>query len=460
MFETISEKFGGVLRRLRGKAFLSEKNIAEAMQEIRLALLEADVNYKVVKDFVDTVTKKAVGAAVLKSVQPGQQVVKVVYDELVGLMGPVEPGIPHPASPTVIMLAGLQGSGKTTTAAKLGNWLLHKGRRSMLVAADVRRPAAIEQLKILGQELGLEVFSREGQPPDIAVKAIERAKLLGTSDVILDTGGRLHIDQEMMKEAGEIARRTSPHQIYLVCDAMTGQDAVTSAKAFDDRLALDGVILTKLDGDARGGAALSVKAVTGKPIKFVGVGEKLDKLEEFHPDRMANRILGMGDVVSLVEKAQDAIDAEEAVKMQEKLLKAEFTFEDFLKQLGAMRKMGSLKDILSMIPGLGPQAGALNVSDEEITRVEAIIRSMTPSERRKPDIIDGHRRLRIARGSGTAPEDVSGLLKQFRQMRDLMKAMGSGRVGPQALSSLLAPGARIKSFKQRSHRKRKPRRKR
>jgi len=330
----------------------------------------------------------------------------------------------------------------------------------MLVAADVQRPAAIEQLKILGQQLGVEVFSREGNPPDICVKAIERARLVGTSDVILDTAGRLHIDETMMKEVKEIARRTQPHQVYLVCDAMTGQDAVTSAKAFNEELALDGVILTKLDGDARGGAALSVKAVTGKPIKFVGVGEKLDKLEEFHPDRMANRILGMGDVVSLVEKAKESIDAEEAARMQAKLLKAEFTFEDFLKQLGAMRKMGSLKDILAMIPGMGSQLGGLNVSDDEITRVEAIIQSMTPAERRKPDIIDGARRLRIARGSGTAPEDVSGLLKQFRQMRDLMKAMGSGRVGPQALSSLMTPGMRVPSFKQRSKRKKKPRRKR
>ncbi len=359
------------------------------------------------------------------------------------------------------MLAGLQGSGKTTTAAKLAAWLLHKGRRPMLVAADVQRPAAIEQLKILGKQLDVEVFSREGNPPDICVKAVERAKLMGTSDVILDTAGRLHIDEAMMKEVKDIARRASPHQVYLVCDAMTGQDAVTSAKAFDDELALDGVILTKLDGDARGGAALSVKAVTGKPIKFVGVGEKLDKLEEFHPDRMANRILGMGDVVGLVEKAQETMDAEEAAAMQQKMLKAEFTFDDFLKQLGQMRKMGSLKDILSMIPGLGSQLGALNVSDDEITRVEAIIKSMTARERRDPELIDGSRRARIARGSGTAPEDVSGLLKQFRQMRDMMKAIGSGkRGGMDALSGMFNPGAHARPFKQRSKRKKKARKKR
>ncbi len=460
MFETISEKFSGVFKRLSGKAILSEKNIAEAMGEVRLALLEADVNFKVVKSFVDTVTKKSLGEKVLRSISPGQQVIKIVHDELVELMGPVEPGIPHPETPTVIMLAGLQGSGKTTTAAKLANYLLRKGRRSMLVAADVQRPAAIEQLKILGEQLGLEVFSREGRPPDICAKAVERAKLVGIGDVIIDTAGRLHIDDEMMKEVKEIARRTSPHQIYLVCDAMTGQDAVTSAKAFNDELSLDGVILTKLDGDARGGAALSVKAVTGKPIKFTGVGEKIDKLEEFYPDRMASRILGMGDVVSLVEKAKETIDAEDAAKMQEKLLKAEFTFEDFLKQLGQMKKMGSLKEILSMIPGMGSQLGSLNVSDDELTKVEAIIHSMTATERRRPDIIDGQRRLRIARGSGTAPEDVSGLLKQFRQMRDMMRAVGSGRMGMGSLAGMMNPGARMKPFKMRSKRKKKPRRKR
>ena len=462
MFETISQKFEGVFRRLSGKAIISEKNIADAMSEVRLALLEADVNYKVVKDFVDRVQRKSIGEKVLRAISPGQQFIKIVHDELVELMGPVDPGVPHPASPTVILLAGLQGSGKTTTAAKLANYLLHKGRRAMLVAADVQRPAAIEQLKILGAEVGIEVFSREGNPPDICAKAIERARLIGTSDVILDTAGRLHVDEEMMKEVKEIARRCEPQQVYLVCDAMTGQDAVTSAKAFDAELALDGVILTKLEGDARGGAALSVKAVTGKPIKFIGVGEKLDKLEEFHPDRMANRILGMGDVVTLVEKAQENIDAEEAAAMQEKLLRAEFTFDDFLKQLGQMKKMGSLKDILAMVPGLGSQLGSLDIDDDEITRVEAIIQSMTPTERRKPDVIDGSRRARIAEGSGTMPEDVSGLLKQFRQMRDMMRMIGSGgkRLGPEALSGMFAPGAHVRPFKQRSKRKRKPRKKR
>ena len=458
MFEAITEKFERVVRRLRGKAIITEKNVAEAMRDVRMALLEADVSYKVVRDFVKTVEKKALGAAVLKSVSPAQQFVKIVHDELVSLMGPVEPGIPQTGSPTVTMLAGLQGSGKTTTAAKLANYLVRKGRLPMLVAADVRRPAAVEQLKILGADLGVEVFSGEGNAPDICVRAVERARLVGTSDVILDTAGRLHIDAEMMKEVRDIARRTKPQQVYLVCDAMTGQDAVNSAKAFDEELSLDGVILTKLDGDARGGAALSVKAVTGKPIKFIGVGEKIDKLEEFHPDRMADRILGMGDVVSLVEKARETIDADEAALMQEKMLKAEFTFEDFRKQLGQMRKMGGLKDILSMVPGLGSKMSGIDVSDDEITKVEAIIQSMTPAERRKPDLIDGPRRRRIANGSGVQSEDVSGLVKQFRQMRDMMQALGSGRISPESLGAMMQPGARVKGFKKRSKRKRKPRR--
>ncbi len=458
LFEAITEKFEGVVRRLRGKAIITEKNVADAMREVRMALLEADVNYAVVREFVKTVEKKALGADVLKSVSPAQQFVKIVHDELVELMGPVEPGIPQPDSPTIIMLAGLQGSGKTTTAAKVASYLLRKGRRPSMVAADVQRPAAVEQLKILGGQLGVEVFSGEGKAPDICVRAVERARLVGTSDVILDTAGRLHIDEEMMMEVKDIARRTEPHQVYLVCDAMTGQDAVNSAKAFDEELSLDGVILTKLDGDARGGAALSVKAVTGKPIKFIGVGEKLDKLEEFHPDRMADRILGMGDVVSLVEKARETVDAEEAARMQEKMLKAEFTFEDFHKQLGQMRKMGGIKDILSMVPGLGSQMGGLDISDGELTRIEAMIQSMTPAERRKPDLIDQSRRRRIARGSGVQAEDVSGLVKQFRQMRDMMQAIGSGRVSPSSLGTLMQPGAKIKGFKRRSKRKRRPRR--
>lgn len=453
MFEAITEKFEGVFKRLRGKAIITEKNVADAMREVRMALLEADVNYQVVRDFVKAVSKKAVGEGVLKSVSPAQQFVKIVHDELVELMGPVEAGVPQPGSPTVIMLAGLQGSGKTTTAAKLAAYLAKKGRQPCLVAADVRRPAAIEQLRILGSQLGVEVFAGEGSPPDICVRAVERARLVGTSDVIIDTAGRLHIDGEMMKEVREIARRTEPHQVYLVCDAMTGQDAVTSAKAFDEELSLDGVILTKLDGDARGGAALSVKAVTGKPIKFVGVGEKLDKLEEFHPDRMANRILGMGDVVGLVEKAREMIDAEEAARMQEKLLKAEFTFEDFQKQLGAMRKMGGIKDVLAMVPGLGSKLGGLDISGDELNQVEAIIRSMTPRERRKPDIIDRSRRHRIALGSGVADAEVSGLLKQFRQMRDMMKAIGGGRMDPSAITGMMNPGARMRPYKQRSKRK-------
>ncbi len=460
MFEAITAKFNDAFRRLRGKAIITEKNVADAMAEVRTALLEADVNYRVVRDFVGRVQKKALGERVLRSVSPAQQFVKIVHDELVELMGPVEPGVPKPDSPTVIMLAGLQGSGKTTTAAKLASYLLRKGRRSLMVAADVRRPAAVEQLKVLGGQLDIEVFSGQGEAPDICVRAVERARLLGASDVIIDTAGRLHIDDEMMKEAREIAERTKPHQIYLVCDAMTGQDAVNSAKAFDEQLALDGVILTKLDGDARGGAALSVKAVTGKPIKFVGVGEKLDKLEEFHPERMADRILGMGDVVSLVEKARDTIDAEEAARMQQKMLKAEFTLDDFLKQLGQVRRMGGIREILAMVPGVGSQVPGLDVSEGEMKRVEAIIQSMTPRERARPDTIDGSRRRRIALGSGTAMEEVSGLLKQFRQMRDMMKAIGGGKIGPGALTAMLKPGARIRPHKKRSKRKRMRRKRR
>ncbi|MHC4711966.1 MAG: signal recognition particle protein [Planctomycetota bacterium] len=456
----MTAKFNDAFRRLRGKAIITEKNVADAMAEVRTALLEADVNYRVVRDFVGRVQKKALGERVLRSVSPAQQFVKIVHDELVELMGPVEPGVPKPDSPTVIMLAGLQGSGKTTTAAKLAGYLLRKGRRSLMVAADVRRPAAVEQLKVLGGQLDIEVFSGQGEAPDICVRAVERARLLGASDVIIDTAGRLHIDDEMMKEAREIAERAKPHQVYLVCDAMTGQDAVNSAKAFDEQLALDGVILTKLDGDARGGAALSVKAVTGKPIKFVGVGEKLDKLEEFHPERMADRILGMGDVVSLVEKARDTIDAEEAARMQEKMLKAEFTLDDFLKQLGQVRRMGGIREILAMVPGVGSQVPGLDVSEGEMKRVEAIIRSMTPQERTRPDTIDGSRRRRIAIGSGTAMEEVSGLLKQFRQMRDMMKAIGGGKIGPGALTAMLKPGARIRPHKKRSKRKRMRRKRR
>jgi signal recognition particle subunit SRP54 len=352
MFESLSENLGNVFRRLRGHGRLNEKNIRDGMREVRTALLEADVSYKVVKDFVGEVTERAVGQDVVKHVRPDQQVVKVVYDELVKLMGETNVAIkPNPTGPTVIMMAGLQGSGKTTTCGKLALYLKKKGYRPLLVAADMQRPAAVDQLKIIGDETGFPVyFEEKGRPPKICRRAIKHAEKNDLNVVILDTAGRLHIDEPLMEELEDIVRKVSPQEILLITDAMSGQDAVTSSKEFNDRLEISGVILTKLDGDARGGAALSIRAVTGKPIKFVGVGEKYDKLEEFHPERMADRILGMGDVRTLVEKAQDTITQEEAEKMQEKLLKQTFDFTDFLKSMQQIRKMGSMKDVLGMIP--------------------------------------------------------------------------------------------------------------
>jgi len=423
MFESLSKSLGEALRKLRGRGRLTEDNIKEGLREVRIALLEADVSYKVVKDFIQKVTERAVGEQVIKSVTPGQQIVKIVHDELVSLMGPVDSSIPFASQGiTVIMLAGLQGSGKTTTSAKLAKLLQSKGRHPLLVAADVIRPAAIEQLKILGQQLNIPVYSEQGsRAPKICQNALKHAEQTGRDVAILDTQGRLHVDAEMMAEVREIAEKVKPHQIFLVCDAMTGQDAVNSAAEFNRQLELTGVILTKLDGDARGGAALSVKAVTGKPIKFVGVGEKLDRLEEFHPDRMASRILGMGDVVTLVEKAQLAIDEEKAEELEKKIRKDQLSLDDFLDQLQQVKKMGPLKEILSMIPGLGSKMEGVQVDEGQLKRVEAIIRSMTPEERAKPDLVDHSRRHRIAKGSGTATHDVNQLLKQFRQMRKTLK---------------------------------------
>ena len=437
MFESLSEKLSAVVRNLSGRGRLSEANIQDALGEVRTALLEADVNYRVAREFVDRVREKAIGQEVLKTLRPEQVFIKCIHDELVEVMGPVDPRIPYASSPpTVILLAGLQGSGKTTTAGKLALHLTHEGHRPMLVACDCHRPAAVEQLMIVGSQVDVPVFSEGlGDPVQIARHGVKAAGAENCDVVIVDTAGRLHIDQAMMQEIKEIARRIEPHQVYLVCDAMTGQDAVTSATEFNAALELDGVILTKLDGDARGGAALSVKAVTGKPIKFVGVGEKMDRLEPFHPDRMAGRILGMGDVVSLVEKAQAAVDQDEAVRLQEKIRKAEFGLDDFLKQIRQMRKMGPLKEILSMIPGMGSAMKDLPVDEGELDQTEAVINSMTPQERARPDLIDAPRRRRIARGSGVEPQDVSGLVKSFGQVRDLMKQMqgagafGKGRAG-------------------------------
>ncbi len=428
MFEALTNKFNDVFRSLSGQGRISEANVRDAMREVRTALLEADVNYKVVKDFCESVVQKALGAEVIKSLHPGQMMVKIVNDELTALMGPVDTRIYYVSpGPTIIMLAGLQGSGKTTTAGKLGKYLVSKGKHPLLVADDLQRPAAIDQLIALGGQLDIPVYHEEGTKNAVAVarNAVKFAKGNGHDVMVLDTAGRLHIDNELMTELSQVCEAVQPQQIYLVCDAMTGQDAVNSAKEFNDRLELDGVILTKLDGDARGGAALSVKAVTGKPIKFIGVGEKLDKLEEFHPDRMAGRILGMGDVVSLVEKAQEQFDADEAMKMQEKMAKGSFTFDDFLKQMQSMKKMGGMKDILKLLPGVGSQMAGMDIDDKEIARMEAIVHSMTPEERRDPDVIDGSRRRRIARGSGMQPHDVSGLVKTFDQTRQMMKAMSS-----------------------------------
>ena len=464
MFESLTEKFNNVFRSLSGRGRITEANISDAMRDVRKALLEADVNYNVVKAFCKDVTQAALGAEVIKSLHPGQVMIKIVSDELTKLMGPVDTRIYFVSpGPTIIMLAGLQGGGKTTTAAKLAKYLVANGKKPLLVADDLQRPAAIEQLVILGQQLGIDVYSEEGKNPvKVAQNSVRHAKENAHDVVVLDTAGRLHIDEDMMSQIADVAKAVTPHQIYLVCDAMTGQDAVNSAKEFNERLELDGVILTKLDGDARGGAALSVKAVTGKPIKFIGVGEKLDKLEEFHPDRMASRILGMGDVVTLVEKAQEQFDVEEAVKLQKKMAKGSFGFDDFLKQMQAVKKMGGMKDMLKLLPGMDAQMKDLDLDDAEIGQMEAIVHSMTLRERRDPDLIDSPRRRRIAAGAGVQPHDVSGLVKTFLRSRDMMKALSGGSFG--GLKALFSGGFNLGSIsqmmsagrkiKQRSKRKR------
>jgi len=425
MFESIANSLNAVFKKLRAKGVLTEQNIEEGMREVRMALLEADVSFKVARDFIKAVTDRALGQQVIKSVSPGQQIVKIVHDELVRLMGPTDPSIPYAQNGvTVIMLCGLQGSGKTTTAGKLGAFIRKQGHSPMLVAADVQRPAAIEQLKVLGKQLDLPVFSEPTfTPPAICKMSVRAAEQAARDVVILDTAGRLHIDEALMAELRDVDAKVKPHLKLLVTDAMTGQDAVNSAREFNEKLGIDGVILTKLDGDARGGAALSIKAITGKPIKFVGVGEKLDRLEEFHAERMATRILGMGDVVSFVEKAQQNIDKQQAEELQKKLLKGKFTFDDFYQQLQQLKKMGPLQDLLKMI-GFGGMDGLDEMGEEEMPRLEAAILAMTPEERRHPELIDGSRRLRIANGSGNEIQDVNALLKQFKQMRKMMKGFG------------------------------------
>ncbi len=427
MFEALTEKFGQVFRQLSGRGRISEENVRDAMREVRTALLEADVHYQVVQTFCDDVTKKALGTEVIQSLHPGQLMVKIVQDELTALMGPVDTRIYFVSpAPTIVMMAGLQGSGKTTHCGKLGKYLLDKGKTPLLVACDLQRPAAIDQLEIVAQQVGAGFFKVPGEtnPVKVARQALSHAETTGHDVMVIDTAGRLHIDEEMMKQAEDIASAVQPHQIYLVCDAMTGQDAVNSAKEFNERLELDGVILTKFDSDARGGAALSVKAVTGKPIKFIGVGEKMDALEEFHPDRMAGRILGMGDMVSLVEKAQEAFDAEQQAQMQQKMAKGKFTLTDFMQQMRQMQKMGPLKQIMKLMPGMGADSEMLNMlSGDEFKKMEAIIQSMTPAERDEPSRIEASRRRRIARGAGSEPQDVSGLVKSFTQASTMMKQM-------------------------------------
>jgi signal recognition particle subunit SRP54 len=443
VFENLSQRLQGVFSRLTGRGRLSEADIDAAMREVRLALLEADVNFEVVKDFVARVRERALGADVMRSLTPGQTVVKIVLDELTTLMGASESKLAFSGRiPNVVMLVGLQGSGKTTATAKLANLLRKQGRRPLLVACDVYRPAAIDQLEALGRELDIPVYRGESgaDPVDIAKAGVKAAVADMRDTVIVDTAGRLHVDDAMMDEAARIRDAVRPDQVLMVIDAMTGQDAVTAAVAFAERVDFDGVIVTKLDGDARGGAALSVRSVTGKPIKFVGVGEKLDALEPFHPDRMAQRILGMGDVVSLIEKAQENVAAEDAAELEKRLRASDFTLDDFLSQLQQVRKMGSLKDIVGMIPGMGAaqraQLADAKVDEKALDRTQAIIQSMSAAERRKPALINGHRRVRIAAGSGTSVQEVNRLLEQFTQSKKMMKQMMKGKGAARGMSPM------------------------
>jgi signal recognition particle subunit SRP54 len=431
MFDSLSGKLENVFKKLRGRGVLKEDDVKEAMREVRLALLEADVNFKVVKDFIGRVQERAVGQEILSSLTPGQQVVKIVHEELVALLGGVQSKLflsPNP--PTVIMLVGLQGSGKTTTAGKLARNFKKDGRRVMLVPADTRRPAAIQQLKTLAKQVGVEAYESDQQDPvTICREAVKQAASSLYEVVILDTAGRLQIDEPLMEELRKIKSGVKPHEILFVADAMTGQEAVNIASKFNTDLGFDGVVLTKLDGDARGGAALSVKAVTGKPLKFTGMGEKLDALEPFHPDRMASRILGMGDVMSLIEKAQETVDQEEALKLAKKLKKNSFDLDDFRNQLKQVKKMGGIQSIMGMIPGMGKmKLPEDDQSEKELTKVDAIISSMTPRERADYTLVNGSRRARIAKGSGTQVQDVNRLLKQFAEMRKMMKSMTSGKM--------------------------------
>lgn len=430
MLDNLGSRFQEIFKKVRGHGKLSESNIKEALREVKMSLLEADVNYKVVKDFTAKIQEKAIGTDVLKGINPSQQFIKIVNDELVELLGGTNARLTKGVrNPTILMLAGLQGAGKTTFAAKLGNYLKKQGEKVLMVGADVYRPAAIKQLQVLGEQTGIEVYSEENHQDAVGIceRGLAKAKELGSTYMIIDTAGRLHIDEKLMEELKEIKRLTRPQEILLVVDAMIGQDAVNLAESFNNVLNIDGVVLTKLDGDTRGGAALSIKAVVGKPIKFVGVGEKIDDIELFHPERLVSRILGMGDVVSLVEKAQSAINEEDAKSLEEKIRTQKFDLDDFLKQLQNIKKLGSLGSILKMIPGMG-QIGDLAPAEKEMKKVEAIIQSMTKEERKKPEILKASRKQRIAKGSGTEVADVNRLLKQFEQMKAMMKMFSGGKM--------------------------------
>lgn len=430
MFENLSDRLERSFKAIKGQSRISELNVAETIKDIRKALLDADVNYKISKSFTETVKEKALGQNVLTAVQPGQMMTKIVHDELIALMGGQMQDINLKGNPCVILIAGLQGSGKTTFAAKLANQLKNKkGKQPLLIAGDVYRPAAIDQLKVLGEQINVPVYTEEGNmnPVKIAKAGIKFAKQNGQNLVIVDTAGRLAIDEEMMKEISEVKNAINPQETLFVVDSMTGQDAVNTAKEFNDRLDFDGVVLTKLDGDTRGGAALSIKAVVNKPIKFVGTGEKIDALDVFHPDRMADRILGMGDIVSLVEKAQEQFDAEEARKLQKRIAKNQFDFNDFLNQIQQIKKMGNMKDLAGMIPGVGKAIKNMDFDDDTFKGIESIIQSMTPQERENPIVLNGSRRKRIAEGSGTSVQEVNKLIKQFDETRKMMKMMSGGK---------------------------------
>jgi signal recognition particle subunit SRP54 len=437
MFEDLSQKLEVVFKKLRGEGKITEANVTESLREVRRVLLDADVNYKVVKQFIDDVQKRSVGQEVLQSITPGQLIVKIIFDELVKLLGTSKAEINFtPMPPTVIMVAGLQGSGKTTFCAKLANHLKAKGKYPLLVAADVYRPAAIDQLEMLAKQIQVPVLSERGKGAvEIAERATEFARASARDVVIIDTAGRLHVDEEMMREVEIIKSKVRPHEILFVVDSMTGQDAVNTAKAFHDKLNFDGIVLTKLDGDTRGGAAISIRAVVNKPIKFVGVGEKLDALEPFHPDRMASRILGMGDIVTLVEKAQATVDEQQALKLEERIRKSQFNLEDFLDQLHEIKKMGPLQQVLNMLPGMNRLPKDITIDDNALVHVEAIIQSMTREERQKPQIINGQRRKRIATGSGTSVQEVNRVLKQFTEMQKMVRTLSKGKI-PQILRGM------------------------